>query len=83
MRCYGNITLTRNVSEYTLVLALCLVYVQLSYFHHKDPWRIKQEGKRAAEFPFWGNITISECGREEQSAAFALGALQGRHMNLF
>jgi len=25
LRCYGNITLTRNVSEYMLVLALCLV----------------------------------------------------------
>ena len=24
--CYGNITRTRNVSEYTFVLALCLVY---------------------------------------------------------
>ena len=24
-RCYGNITRTRNVSEYMLVLALCLV----------------------------------------------------------
>ena len=28
LRCYGNITRTRNVSEYTLVLALCLVIVQ-------------------------------------------------------
>jgi len=26
LRCYGNITRTRNVSEYMLVLALCLVY---------------------------------------------------------
>jgi len=25
LRCHGNITRTRNVSEYTLVLALCLV----------------------------------------------------------
>ena len=25
LRCYGNITQTRNVSEYTLVLGLCLV----------------------------------------------------------
>jgi len=25
LRCYGNITRTRNVSEYMLVLALCLV----------------------------------------------------------
>jgi len=25
--CYGNITRTRNVSEYMLVLVLCLVYV--------------------------------------------------------
>ena len=25
LRCYGNITRTRNVSEYILVLALCLV----------------------------------------------------------
>ena len=25
LRCYGNITRTRNVSEYVLVLALCLV----------------------------------------------------------
>ena len=25
LRCYGNITQTRNVSEYMLVLALCLV----------------------------------------------------------
>jgi len=27
LRCYGNITRTRNVSEYMLVLALCLVFV--------------------------------------------------------
>jgi len=27
LRCYGNITRTRNVSEYTLVLALCLVII--------------------------------------------------------
>jgi len=26
LRCYGNITRTRNVSEYMLVLAQCLVY---------------------------------------------------------
>jgi len=25
LRCYGNITRTRNVTEYMLVLALCLV----------------------------------------------------------
>jgi len=25
LRCYGNITRTRNVSEYMLVLTLCLV----------------------------------------------------------
>jgi len=27
LRCYDNITRTRNVSEYMLVLALCLVYI--------------------------------------------------------
>jgi len=27
LRCYGNITRTRNVSEYVLVLALCLVII--------------------------------------------------------
>jgi len=27
LRCYGNITRTRNVSEYMLVLALCLVII--------------------------------------------------------
>ena len=27
LRCYGNITRTRNVSEYMVVLALCLVVV--------------------------------------------------------
>ena len=27
LRCYGNITRTRNVSEYVLVLALCLVVI--------------------------------------------------------
>jgi len=26
LRCYGNITRTRNVSEYMLVLAVCLVF---------------------------------------------------------
>ena len=32
LRCYGNITRTQNVSEYMLVLALCLVVVViLSY----------------------------------------------------
>jgi len=29
LRCYDNITRTRNVSEYMLVLALCLVKVVL------------------------------------------------------
>jgi len=27
LRCYANITRTRNVSEYMLVLALCLVFL--------------------------------------------------------
>ena len=27
LHCYGNITRTRNVSEYVLVLALCLVVI--------------------------------------------------------
>jgi len=27
LRCYGNITRTRNISEFMLVLALCLVLV--------------------------------------------------------
>jgi len=27
LRCYGNITQKRNVSEYVLVLALCLVKI--------------------------------------------------------
>ena len=27
LRCYGNITRTRNVSEYMLALALCLVMI--------------------------------------------------------
>jgi len=30
LRCYGNITRTRNVSEYMLVLALCLVVVVIT-----------------------------------------------------
>jgi len=30
LRCYGNITRTRNVSEYMLVLALCLVIDSLA-----------------------------------------------------
>jgi len=30
LRCYGNITRTRNVSEYMLVLALCLVVVAIT-----------------------------------------------------
>jgi len=33
MRCYGNITRTRNVSEYMLVLALCLVLLSLLLFN--------------------------------------------------
>ena len=28
--CYGNITRTRNVSEYMLVLALCLVVIDFT-----------------------------------------------------
>jgi len=32
LRCYGNITRTRNVSEYMLVLALCLVAMLLIAF---------------------------------------------------
>jgi len=32
LRCYGNITRTRNVSEYMLVLALCLVVHILSFY---------------------------------------------------
>jgi len=31
LRCYGNITRTRNVSEYMLVLALCLVYFDVAF----------------------------------------------------
>jgi len=31
LRCYGNITRTRNVSEYTLVLALCLVLLAAEF----------------------------------------------------
>jgi len=29
--CYGNITRTRNVSEYMLVLTLCLVYICIAF----------------------------------------------------
>jgi len=41
LRCYGNITRTRNVSEYMLVLALCLVVLAiisslLTYFVKRD-----------------------------------------------
>ena len=32
LRCYGNITRTRKVSEYILVLAMCLVLFVLDYF---------------------------------------------------
>jgi len=32
LRCYGNITRTRNISEYTLALALCLVLVLYSFY---------------------------------------------------
>jgi len=32
LRCFGSITRTRNVSEYTLVLALCLVLFVLTCF---------------------------------------------------
>jgi len=49
LRCYGNITRTRNVSEYMLVLALCLVILLCnlvkpksfnlsSYFRFSIPW---------------------------------------------
>jgi len=31
LRCYGNITRTRNVSEYVLVLALCLVILCMHF----------------------------------------------------
>jgi len=31
LRCYGNITRMRNVSEYVFVLALCLVYFFFSF----------------------------------------------------
>ena len=30
LSCYGNIMRTRNVSEYTLVLVLCLVLIVLN-----------------------------------------------------
>ena len=33
LRCYGNITRTRNVSEYMLVLALCLVDISVILSH--------------------------------------------------
>ena len=33
LRCYGNITRTRNVSEYMLVLALCLVSLCVLQLH--------------------------------------------------
>jgi len=31
LRCYGSVTRTRNVSEFMLVLALCLVYFVAFY----------------------------------------------------
>jgi len=33
LRCYGNITRTRNVSEYMLVLAVCIVTVSDTECH--------------------------------------------------
>jgi len=35
LRCYGNITRTRNVSVYTVVLALCLVHICSRYAIHQ------------------------------------------------
>ena len=43
LRCYGNITRTRNVSEYMLVLALCLVKMVMtseSYLFFFTPQKI-------------------------------------------
>ena len=36
LRCYGNITRTQNVSEYMLVLALCLVLFWFSAVDQAD-----------------------------------------------
>jgi len=40
LRCYGNVTRTRNVSEYMLVLALCLVvkslFAVIYYIYFKE-----------------------------------------------
>jgi len=33
LRCYGNITRTRNVSKYMLVLVLRLVYLDFNFAH--------------------------------------------------
>ena len=35
LRCYGNITRTQNVSEYMLVLALCLVRLVVDLLYNK------------------------------------------------
>jgi len=40
LRCYGNITRTRNVSEYMLVLALCLVRVNYVCYTTKQHYYI-------------------------------------------
>ena len=45
LRCYGNITRTRKVSEYMLVLALCLVtliYVAIKF----DGGPVNNNGER-------------------------------------
>ena len=46
LRCYGNITQTRNVSEYMLVLALCLVNIL-------DSWSLEQAGTGDGSFHLW------------------------------
>jgi len=45
LRCHGNITRTRNVSKYMLVLALCLVWIHYLSLANDRLWYFASDGQ--------------------------------------
>jgi len=65
LRCYGNVTRTRNVSEYVLVLALCLVYivacseVTKATMKVNDSANMTSYGARTLVGAYWSPVAVA------------------------
>jgi len=64
LRCYGNITRTRNVSEYTHVLALCLVNVCTPIVTSYNGWLFAASIQNSLLVGHLYNFTIHFISRE-------------------